>query len=386
MRVLLVSGSFPPMRCGVGDYTKQLAMALRDQENVTAAVLTDESSSTLEGTGIEVYPIASGWVPPDAITIYNLVRRWEPDIVHIQYPTQGYGGKKLPWVLPTFFHCLGYPVVQTWHEFISARWQHWSKLITPGGLVVVRGEMADWLSHGFSRFMRNKILRHIPNAPSIPAIQITESEREEIRRGFAGNCRVNLVSFFGFAYPNKNIESLFSVADPSRDYLLLICELDPENDFQRKIIDRINHPPWQGRAAATGFLPDFEVARLLAASDAAVFPFTEGGGSWNTSLQAASIQGTFVITTSTSRIGYDAVENIFYSAPGEVAKMGEALRANAGRRIPPRLSHRQDEWKKIASDHIFLYRETARRNLSMLGRQRGRDGSKSFGSSRIPIR
>jgi len=380
MRVLLVTGSFPPMKCGVGDYTKSLAMALRGEENLAVAVLTDGSSSTLDRTGIEVYPIARGWCPHDAKTIYDMSRKWKPDIVHIQYPTQGYGGNKLPWVLPTYFHCLGYPVVQTWHEFISVRWQHWSKLITPGGLVVVRGEMAEWLSHGLSRFMRNKILRHIPNAPSIPAIQMTEGERDRIRRKFAGNRPVNLVSFFGFAYPNKNIESLFSVADPSKDFLLLICELDPGNDYQRNIIDRINNPPWQGRAVATGFLQDIEVARLLATSDAAVFPFAEGGGPWNTSLQAASIQGTFVITTSTNRNGYDPVENVHYSAPGDVTGMREALLANTGRRIPPRLSLQQDEWRRIASAHLSLYRETAGRNLSVLGRQRSHGGPSRISS------
>ena len=58
MRVLLVCGTYPPMRCGVGDYTAGLAHAFGRRGDVTVAVLTgsgaagarEETRRTLPGS------------------------------------------------------------------------------------------------------------------------------------------------------------------------------------------------------------------------------------------------------------------------------------------------------------------------------------------------
>ena len=39
----------------------------------------------------------------DVSRIAKTVRGWSPDLIHIQYPTQGYGQRYLPWLLPTLF-------------------------------------------------------------------------------------------------------------------------------------------------------------------------------------------------------------------------------------------------------------------------------------------
>ena len=48
MKVLLVTGSFPPMKCGVGDYTACLAEALARKPNIEVAVLTSQGAEGLE--------------------------------------------------------------------------------------------------------------------------------------------------------------------------------------------------------------------------------------------------------------------------------------------------------------------------------------------------
>jgi hypothetical protein len=65
----------------------------------------------------------------------------------------------------------------------------------------------------------------------------------------------------------------------------------------------------------TGFLAPEQAGRLLAAADAAVFPFLDGGGEWNSSIHGAAAQGTFVLATSMNKRGYDAAKNIYYAAP-----------------------------------------------------------------------
>ena len=71
---------------------------------------------------------------------------------------------------------------------------------------------------------------------------------------------------------------------------------------------------------------------MLAAADAVVLPFRSGGGSWNSSIKAAAVQGTFVLTTSTERHGLDPDGNVYYARPSDAKDLMEALRRHLGRR------------------------------------------------------
>ncbi len=46
MRVMLITGSFPPMHCGVGDYTCKLAAALAERADLCVTVLTSRGAET----------------------------------------------------------------------------------------------------------------------------------------------------------------------------------------------------------------------------------------------------------------------------------------------------------------------------------------------------
>jgi hypothetical protein len=48
---------------------------------------------------------------------------------------------------------------------------------------------------------------------------------------------------------------------------------------------------------------------------------------------------------------------VYYAKPGDLDEMRTALRAHAGRRIPPSDESRQTEWRAIVDSHIGLYDE-----------------------------
>ena len=92
MRVLLVTGSFPPMKCGVGDYSCNLAKSLAACAEIQIGVLTSVfDSNESEREGLEVFPIMKSWSLAETLKVIKVIRSWLPDIVHIQYPTQGCG-------------------------------------------------------------------------------------------------------------------------------------------------------------------------------------------------------------------------------------------------------------------------------------------------------
>jgi glycosyltransferase involved in cell wall biosynthesis len=355
VRILLISGSLPPMKCGVGDYTANLARALARRENTSVAVLTDVAATPIPpDLEFEIFPIAHGWRMLDVLPIVLAALRWRPDVIHIQYPTQGYGRRFLPWLLPALFRLLNVPVVQTWHEYhLKGSKRNILNAVLAGGLVVVRPNYKNMMPAWYRWLIRRKHIHLIPNASAIPRLRLTDAEKSTIRLHLAPESK-NLIVYFGFVHPAKRVELLFEVADPAKHHLVLICDLNSEDAYHRTILNRIEQEPWVGNVTVTGFLPAEEAGRLLAAAAAVVLPFKEGGGKWNTSIHAAAIQGTFVLTTGLDRHGYDPSENIYYARPDDVADMRDALRMYISSTSARRFETQAD-WESIASAHMSFY-------------------------------
>lgn len=360
MRILIITGSFPPLKCGVGDYTSCLVQELRKRTDVNVAVLTSESLCRLESdlpSGIMA--IVKNWNINEFPGIAKFIRRWRPDVVHIQYPTQGYfGGGRLPFFLPALLSLMKIKIVQTWHEYYTestASWHVVLKVLAPGPIVVVRPQYADYLPPFYRRLIKKNRLHFIPNASSLPRVSLTNDERLAIHARYAPATRT-LVAYFGFLYPHKGIDDLFDIADPDKHHLVLIGAIDEADPYHQSLRVRASRGDWAGKVTITGFLPSEEAARLLAAADAVVLPFRGGGGLWNTSLHGAALQGTFIATTSDEKQGYDSDTNIFSAKPGDVASMRQALIMYAGRRNTTDNIRNFATWDSIVEAHLRIYR------------------------------
>jgi glycosyltransferase involved in cell wall biosynthesis len=247
------------------------------------------------------------------------------------------------------------PIVQTWHEYHMERIRrNLLNAISGGGLITVRPNYRETMPNWYRWLIRRKRFDFIPSASAIPRIQLSEGERLAIRSDFALP-PTRLIVNFGFAYASKRLEQLFEIADPSRDHLVLICDLNPDDEYHRVILDRVNQEPWLGKVTITGFLPADRVGRILAAADAVVLPFRDGGGIWNTSIHAAVTQGTFVLTTSRELQGYHTAANTYYAQPDDVADMRIALRTYGGRSRNETDEDPASEWETIADAHRAFY-------------------------------
>lgn len=362
MRVMLISGSFPPMKCGVGDYTAQLARALAHTVDTSVAVLVDNAASQTDiaAPSLEILPVAHGWTFSDLPAILQIVRRWHPDIVHIQYPGQGYRSN-MPYLMPAFFQLMRIPSAQTWHNYYEKmrRWHYLPNALLPGGLVVVRPEYKARMPRWYRSLIAHKQFRFIPNASALPRVTLSEAERTAIRVRFASRDR-RLISYFGFVFRPKGVELLFEIADPACDHIIIIGELNSGDAYHQSVLKRAQCEPWSNHVTATGYLPPIEAARILAATDAVVLPFHAGGGMWNTSFQAAAIQGTFVVMTSFERNGFDPAENTYYARPDDVVEMRQALQKYSGRRSSEDVTKSFANWESIAQAHLELYRSLMR--------------------------
>jgi glycosyltransferase involved in cell wall biosynthesis len=357
MRVLIVTGSFPPMRCGVGDYCQNLAEALAANPDVHVGVLTSTSGVAQGSRGnIEIFPVMEKWGLGEALRFIRIIRRWSPDIVHVQYPTQGYGNGLLPSVLPIISFLMGKGIVQTWHEWYARRdaAKLFFKSVVPGQLIFVRPQYEKTLHPHLRWALWNKKAVFIPNASSIPRVPLSEQTRDAIRKRYVKKQK-RLIVFFGFLYPHKGVELLFDIADCSSDQIVIAGEVDAQSQYCREIIKRASTEEWLGKVTVTGFLPVVDVAELLAVADAVILPFRTGGGEWNTSIHGAVVNGAFVITTSLTQRGYDSKRNIFFAEVGNVEEMRSALASYAGKRREYDADIDVDEWTKIGNQHHSLY-------------------------------
>ncbi len=370
MKVLLVTGSFPPMRCGVGDYTSHLASALSMLDSLNVAILTDCAASlSNEGYDYEVYPIIDGKYLSINKAV-KLFRNWKPDIVHFQYPTMGYKNwKSLPLYLPIITWLMRIPIVMTWHEPVIEGRNSLFKAINYlifaliwRGLIYVRPNYLDLIPSWLKGIIRKNPHRLISNASTIPAITLSEEGKISVRKNLAVGDS-SLVVYFGFANPNKNVEQVFEVANPDRDFIILICDLDPTCPYHKKIIDIAHGPTWKGKVKITGFLPPYNVAEIIETADAAVLPLEGGGGIWNTSIHAVLQQGTFLLTTSRKKHGYMPTENIYYAKPNDVSDMSHALDLHLGQKGKKCLRSSDEQWVNIASEHADFYRRSILKSL-----------------------
>ena len=183
MKVAVLSGSWPPDRCGVGDYTGQLADAL------------EASGADVLRTGR-----ALGSVTGLPRTMAEL-RAFAPDIVHLQYPTTGFHRS----LAPALTVAVRTDTVVTLHEFASFRFYRlpWFAPFAWRARALVFTSPVEQAS--FRRRMRHTgpadvlipIGSNIPRAP--------EGERDP-----------RLVCCFGLLMPDKGWEAFLTLAERFR--------------------------------------------------------------------------------------------------------------------------------------------------------------------------
>jgi glycosyltransferase involved in cell wall biosynthesis len=336
------------MQCGVGEYTAALAAALRRYAGCEVGVVTSPAAATSADVVATTL-----WSLRDARRLAGAIARWKPDVVHFQFPAQGYRGL-LPYFLPPLVALRRIPVVITWHEFLDrTKLVHLPGTFVQRAMIVVRPGFREKLTPLLRWLTKSKPLAWIPNASTIPVCSHTPNQREAIRRELGGGRP--LVAFFGFPYRHKGVDLLFRLADPAVHHLLIIGSLDDADPYHRELRALSEEDGWRGHVTFTGYRDAAGVGSLLAAADAVVLPFRTGGGIWNTSLHAAVQQGTFTLTTSAETSGYDAAANTYYARPENVEEMRDALQRYAGKRLPVAPDADSAAWRQIAEAHRAVY-------------------------------
>lgn len=355
MKVLVITGSYPPDKCGVGDYTYHLAKSLSAFNHLELAILTSTyPTDEYHIESVKILHNKHGWRLRNLFKIKKLISEFNPDVAHIQYPTIGYTGIIAKY-LPVLCKMMGIKVIQTWHEhYAGCGTIGWPNVISCDGLIYVRPDLPVLLPTWVKYWLRSIPQMYVPNAATIPIPALNENDILIIKQKISKDKKI--VCFFGFANQNKGLENLFKIVNPETQHLVLICDLDIRNPYQEEILNIIKQEKWVKHVTVTGFLPSQEVGKILAASDAIIFPFPDGTGVWNTSLKAAENSGVFTIATTKQPelLGYQKDRNIYYLACDDINSMGEVLDHYIGNRIMLNTSY---SWEDVSRSHHQFYQK-----------------------------
>ena len=389
------------MQGGVGDYTREIGLALRD---LGCDVHVATSSRAGQVPGLTVHPLVERWNWGCWRQLHGLVRRERPCVVHIQYQAAAYGMHPainlLPWRLcrmrgqrprvAVTFHDLKVPYlfpkagrVRRWVVEVLAR----------------RSDAAITTNREDYESLRTR-LRQPPAlipigsniAPRLPA----EYDREAWRCRWGAGLDDLLLSFFGFVNARKGVDTLLRAlgilqhpqpgspspppspvdvgagprARPARVRLVMIGgqtgSSDPTNvAYLAQIRALIGELGLGDRVCWTGYLPAEEVSASLLAADLCVLPFRDGASFLHGTFHAALAHGVPILTTR-PRVTLPELaqgENIFL-VPSEdppalaraIVELGHApeLRRRLGKGA--KALAEQFRWTKIAADTLELYR------------------------------
>lgn len=394
MRVLFITGEYPAMQGGVGDYTRQLSQAL-GARRVDVHVLTDVNAggdhlrmpvAAYEPT---VHPIMDhgGWELWSRTL--DLCRQLRPDAVHIQYQSAAYGlhpaVNYLPWRLKllrgrprvaTTFHDLRFPYL--FPKAGSLRWRAVLALAKGSDANVITNPI-DWLRLTRAGFAGP--LFPIPIGSNIYCRPPAGYDRARQRARWGAGPDTWLLAYFGFMNPGKGGETLIrclaeliQAGKPARLLMVggQVGASDPTNQAYLERVERLIGELGLGPYVQwTGFISNEEVSANLLAADCAVLPYREGASLRHGSLMAALAHGLPIVSTRPADDVREAAglfpllhngKSALLVSPDEPVALAEAVtRVMSDAALRARLARaarelaREFEWNTIAERHIEMY-------------------------------
>lgn len=339
MKICMISGSYPNIKCGVGDYTARLCEFFKKQ-GIKIDIITSKDKE-IEPKFIEdinVSPCVLDWGMNGWKIIKPKLKEIDPDIINIQFPTnikspRSFLFKLLPLLIKISGQ--GAKIFFTIHEFERIPKITQLKLILAlwfSDRIIVVNELDLILVKKFLLFNRKKV-SHIPIGSNILPIGRQGKSKEDFRKILGLDVKDKLILFFGYLNPDKGFDTLLQALAglkskcPDIKLLVLSEQLEERNDYHKKIKDEIERLNIKKDIIWVGFCTPKQVSQYFYACDVCALPFTEGAFLRRGTLLAAIVHQTPVVSTysprSPSKLKNE--QNILLISPRNSLELQKAL-------------------------------------------------------------
>lgn len=403
MRVLFLTGEFPPQQGGVGDCTNEIAQALiKRGADVSVLTTTLDSSLSPQSSSRNVLRTIPRWDWSQRSAILKTIASLKPDIVHIQYQTGAFGMQPMINFLPRFIpppgKKNGVGVVVTFHDLLPAYLfpkagplRDWVTFqLARGADAVIATNQADYVRLRENVRGQGKWLALIPIGSNITPSEIPpQITREKLRERLGVREDETLLVYFGFLNPSKGAETLIhALYDLPKTKLLFLGGQTGASDatnveYLARVQAEIRDWRLETRVLWTDYLPPEAVSAHFYAADICVLPYRDGASFRRGSIMAALAHGMPIVTTfpqtapqpelktRDEKMDYARIpklpelrdgDNVLLVPPDDAQAIimavtriatSPGLAAQLGSRA--RETARAFAWDKIADDHLALY-------------------------------
>jgi glycosyltransferase involved in cell wall biosynthesis len=371
------------MQGGVGDYTREIGLALCD---LGCEVHVATSTTGGPVPGLTVHPVVERWNWGCWGILLELIQRHEPAVIHVQYQAAAYAM---------------HPAINLWPRRLRrAGARRPRSAVTFHDLKVPylfpkAGRLRRWVVNELARASDAAITTNRedfenlkPELTSPPALIPIGSNiapalpagynRDAVRARWGAGPDDLLLCFFGFVNDRKGVDTLLQAlhlpdSAPQKagnPQLLFIGgqtgASDPTNvAYLAQIEALIGQLGLANRVHWTGYVPAEQVTASFLASDLCVLPFRDGVSFLHGTLHAALAHGVPILTTQPCVPLPELAnrENVLLVPPEDPQALAGAIgqlaadpdlrhRIGAGARI---LSERF-RWDRIAAETLDLYR------------------------------
>jgi glycosyltransferase involved in cell wall biosynthesis len=382
MEVLFITGEFPPMQGGVGDYTREIGLALCE---LGCEVHVATSSQARPAPNLSVHPVVERWNWGCWSALLDLIDRQQPDVVHVQYQAAAYAMHPAINFLPRRLGWLGESRPRTVVTFHDLKVPY---------LFPKAGKLRRWVVDELARRSDaaittnredfEKLQRELGSTPALIPIgsniepRLPEGyDRDAWRARWGAGPGDLLLCTFGFVHQRKGVDTLLRAlsllasepAGPPNARLLMIGgqtgASDPTNvAYLEHIQALIAELGLEERVLWTGYVPPEEVTASFQAADLCVLPYRDGVSFLHGTFHAALAHGVPILTTQPRVSLPELVDggNVLLVPPDQPQVLAEAIAQLAG---APDLRgalgegalslSAQFRWDRIAADTLALY-------------------------------
>ena len=368
-RVTVISGTWPPMRCGIAPYSRNLSLGLKS-EGHGVQVVTGKGAVETQQLDLTV---VNDWRVTTMVRLFKRLRsNPPPHIIQLEHPTRATRTKLSAYLLPLIARIMTpqHRVVTTFHylkpvSFKTALLRMFFLLpAATSHAIVVTTEMEARYAR---RFFRRKLIEVIPAGLTFPISRVTRETRIATRQVLGFRESDFVVAYAGFLVPNKGIETLIRAMKqlpPTTKLLAIGGTYDAGHSYLGRLKVAAERAGVEKRIVWMGEAPEADFGSLLSAADCAALPFDEGGCLKRSTLLMALAAGLPVVTTDgperdqVMRSG----ENLLLVPPRDPLTLADALSLlEKDDGLRKRLVESSREildmvnWESIVGRHVALY-------------------------------
>ena len=357
MRLLLISGAYPPTRAGEAEHARLVAERLAAR-GVEVRVITSECGDASSRDGTPVCARMRQWSWRELPRLLWLIWRCQPDVLLLMYIGWIYDDHPMITFLPSLAKLVrpGTRCVTQFENAIGSEPERMSPSVRAvrKGLAILLGSQR--IDYNFGTLLRdsdaivvlsdhhrrslvrildvNDKVTLIPPPPLVPVATASAQKRTESRRRLGLGERDFVVAYFGYVYPRKGLETLGAALQrviQRRAGVKLVVIGGPLEGAEKYYAEMQQLYRDLGISEAvfwTGFVEDPEELSLhLAAADICAHPIDIGVQLNNSSFAAAVASGLPVVATRGAQLEAPFIDgrNVLLVPPKEPAALADAI-------------------------------------------------------------